>query len=234
MSRPVIGISTAVEQARWGPWDEPAMLLPRTYSDAIARAGGIPVMLSPHALAAGEAERLLGALDALVLAGGADIDPPTYGAEPHPATVRTRPERDRFELELARQGLERDLPLLGICRGMQALNVARGGTLAQHLPDLLDGERHQRLPGEFAHHEVWLEPGSLAARTVGAERVWVRSHHHQGIAELGEGLVASAWSVGDDLVEAIELPGPGFALGVLWHPEEDPADRLIPAFVSRL
>jgi putative glutamine amidotransferase len=231
MPRPVIGIAAAVEQARWGPWDEVALLLPRSYADAVQSAGGMAVILPPDP-AADAGDEFLAGLDALVLAGGSDIDPPTYGAEPHATTVRTRPDRDRFEVRLARAALDRDLPLLAICRGMQVLNVARGGTLVQHLPETLEDERHQRVPGVFSDHEVRLEPGSLAARTAGAERVAVKSHHHQGIASLGEGLAASGWSADDELVEAIELPGSGFVLGVLWHPEEDPEDRLIPAFVD--
>lgn len=221
-----------MEQARWGPWDEIALLLPRSYADAVQRAGGMAVMLPPDPAVGDAPDEVLAALDALVLAGGADVDPPAYGAEPHPTTVRTRPDRDGFELALTRAAIDRAMPVLGICRGMQMLNVARGGTLVQHLPETLGDERHQRVPGVFSDHEVRLEPGSLAARAAGAERVAVKSHHHQGVAKLGQGLVASGWSEDDQLVETIELPGRVFVLGVLWHPEEDPEDRLIPAFVA--
>lgn len=144
----------------------------------------------------------------------------------------TNPARDRFELALARRALARELPLLGICRGMQALNAAAGGTLDQHLPETLDHDDHRPVPGVFGEHEVRLEPGSLAARAAAAERLTVRSHHHQGVAALGEGLLATGWSAADEVVEAIELPAGRFALGVLWHPEEDPEDRVIGAFVS--
>ena len=113
------------------------------------------------------------------------------------------------------------MPVLGVCRGMEILNVALGGTLVQHLPDTVGSNEHRHTPGAFGDHEVRLEPDSLAARAAGAERLAVRSHHHQGVDELGEGLVASGWSVSDDVVEAIELPGHRFALGVLWHPEEE-------------
>jgi putative glutamine amidotransferase len=160
----------------------------------------------------------------LVLAGGSDLDPASYGAERDPRTGHSWPERDRFELALVREALERRLPLLGLCRGMQVLNVARGGTLVQHLPDVLGDDRHLAAPGTWAEHEVRLEPGSLAERAAGAERISVQTHHHQGIAELGEGLVATGWSEPEGVVEAIELPGHEFALGVLWHPEQgDPA-----------
>ncbi|MGH2994014.1 MAG: gamma-glutamyl-gamma-aminobutyrate hydrolase family protein [Solirubrobacterales bacterium] len=221
MARQVIGVCAATEQARWGQWDQPAVLLPRSYADSLHAAGGLMLMLPPHELDPDGPDQILGRIDALVLAGGADVDPGLYGAEPHPATGPTRPERDRFELELARAALERDLPLLGICRGMEVLNVARGGTLLQHLPDELGHDRHRPVPGGFAEHDVRLEPGSLAARAVGAERVTVKAHHHQGVDRLGEGLVATGWSEPDEVVEAIELPDRGFALGVLWHPEEE-------------
>jgi putative glutamine amidotransferase len=120
------------------------------------------------------------------------------------------------------------MPVLGICRGMQLLNVACGGTLDQHLDNT---DRHRHTPGAFGDHEVRLEPGTLAHRAAGAERVPVKSHHHQGIAELGEGLVATGWA-DDDTVEAIELPDRRFALGVLWHPEEDMKSRVIASLVQ--
>jgi putative glutamine amidotransferase len=124
------------------------------------------------------------------------------------------------------------MPVLGICRGMQILNLARGGTLVQHLPDLLGHGNHRHTPGAFSDHEVRLEPGSLAEAAAGAERVTVKSHHHQGVDELGEGLTVTGWSVPDDLVEAIELRDHPFALGVLWHPEEDERSRVVEALVA--
>src|SRR5204863_9050773 len=111
-----------------------------------------------------------------------------YGAEPHPETRGTNPERDRFEIALARAALERDMPVLGICRGMEVLNVACGGTLIQHVDDI---RTHRHTPGEFSDHEVELDPESLAARAAGAERLAVKSHHHQGVDRVGEGLRTS-------------------------------------------
>jgi putative glutamine amidotransferase len=166
-------------------------------------------------------------LDGLILAGGSDIDPASYGAKPHPETRGTRPERDRFELALGTRALERDMPVLGICRGMEMLNVIQGGTLDQHL----GLELHRHTPGAFADHGVRLEPGSLAARVVGEERTEVKSAHHQGLGELGEGVTASGYA-DDGIVEAIELPEKDFAVGVLWHPEEDERSRVIGAFVE--
>jgi putative glutamine amidotransferase len=232
MPRPAIGISTAIEQARWGPWDRVADLLPAPFAAKVRAAGGIPLLLPPPEResedpAVGEAvERI----DALMLAGGADLDPGSYGQSPHPTVGRTWPERDRFELELAREALRRELPMLAVCRGMQALNVALGGTLVQHLPDELGHERHVERQGAFSEHEVRLAPGSLAARAAGAERVRLKSHHHQGVAELGDGLLATGW---DDAgtIEEIELPEREFALGVLWHPEEEDGE---PPVISAL
>jgi len=216
--RPVIGITAALESASWVVWrDAEVNLSQRHYSECVATAGAIPVLLPAEERTAADPSELLDVLDALVLSGGADLDPASYGAEPHPKTIGYKAERDRFELSLCRGALERDLPVLGICRGMQILNVACGGTLVQHLSD---GTQHVETPGTFSTHEVRLEPGSQAARAVGAERWEVRSHHHQAIDRLGEGLVASGWSVPDELVEAIEIPGRSLAVGVLWHPEE--------------
>ena len=172
-------------------------------------------------------------LDGLILAGGADIDPAAYGEQPHAATYGTWPERDEFEVALARRALERDIPLLGICRGMQLMNVARGGTLIQHVPDDVGHEDHRRVAGSFdgADHDVRLADGSLAARAAGEVDHATKSHHHQAIAELGEGLVETGWSTLDELPEAIEDPARRFALGVQWHPEADPGSQLVAALV---
>jgi putative glutamine amidotransferase len=220
-SRRVVGICAAIEPARWGPWDAPATLLSRSYSDGVQAAAAVPMLLPPGPVSEAAPDDVLARLDALILAGGADVDPSAYGAAPHPETTWVRPERDRAELALARRALELGMPVLGICRGMQLLNVARGGTLVQHLPDEVGHRRHQPTPGAFSEHDVRLEPGSLAARVAGAERVTVKSHHHQGVDELGEGVAASGWSEPDGIVEAIELEDGRYALGVLWHPEEN-------------
>jgi putative glutamine amidotransferase len=229
MSRPVIGICAALERARWGAWETLVLLSPRNYSLAVQREGAIALMLSPDDAVADDPEQLLDMLDGLILAGGSDVDPASYGAEPHPETRGTNAERDRFELALARAALERDMPVLGICRGMQMLNVACGGTLVQHIADL---QTHRHTPGEFCDHEVALDPESLAARAAGSERVAVKSHHHQGVDRLGTGLDVTGRNPADDLVEAIEHPDRQFALGVLWHPEEDAQSRIIGALVA--
>jgi putative glutamine amidotransferase len=223
-----------MERARYGVWDTVVHLLPRAYSDAVQRAGGMAILLPPDATAVDEPDAWLDMLDGLVLAGGADIDPSTYGAERHPETGHTNPERDAFEMALAQCAIERDMPLLGICRGMQMLNVARGGTLLQHVPESHGHEEHRRTLGSFegADHLVRLEPGSLAARAAGEEVHRTLSHHHQAVDRVGEGLTVTGHSEIDDLPEAIELDEGRFVLGVQWHPEADDTSRLVAALVE--
>lgn len=169
-------------------------------------------------------------MNAVVLTGGPDIDPMHYGAERDARTRTGAPERDEFELVLARRAIDRGVPLLGICRGMQLLNVALGGTLHQHLPDVVGHGRHQRsshAPGDD-DHAVRLTPGSRAARAAGVTRMgFAESQHHQGVDRVGAGLVASGWAVADGLPVTIELPGAPFVLGVQWHPEVDDGSRLM-------
>jgi len=233
MPRPVIGICSALERARWSFWDQEAFLTPRGYVDSVHRAGGLALLLPIDPSVAEAPDEVLGLLDGLLLAGGADVDPAAYGAEPHAQTTGTTPERDAFEIALTRRALERDVPVLGVCRGMQLLNVAAGGTLYQHLPDALGHEDHRRSPGSFADadHDVRLAPGSLAAAAAGEEVHATKSHHHQGVDVLGEGLRVTGWAALDDLPEAIEAPGRRFVLGVQWHPEADEGSRVIESFV---
>jgi putative glutamine amidotransferase len=227
-----IGICAAVERVRRDPWDEVVTMVQRTYPAAVQRAGALALILPPDDAVVESPDLLLDRVDGLLLAGGADVDPASYGAVPHPETGVVWPERDRFEIALVRRAIERGIPVLGACRGMQILNVALGGTLHQHLPEVIYTDRHRHTPGVFGDHEVRLEPGSLAARAMGSEHSLVKSHHHQGIAELGEGLVATGWSPEDRLIEAVELRGAEYALGVLWHPEEDEASRVIASLVD--
>ncbi len=230
----MIGICTALERASWSVWDQQAALLPLNYIEAVQAAGGLVVMLPPDPRLAAEPQQALELIDGLMLAGGADIDPSSYGQEAHAETTGTVPQRDRFEIALVRGAVERDMPVLGICRGMQLLNVACGGTLLQHVPEHYGHHEHRRVLGSFdgADHDVLLSDGSAAALAAGEVAHATKSHHHQGVERLGEGLVVSGVSTLDQLPEAIELPQRRFALGVQWHPEADPASSVIAAFVA--
>jgi putative glutamine amidotransferase len=230
--RPLIGICTYLDDIRWGVWEDRAAMVPAGYVGAVQRAGGIAVLLPPDETALEDPDPLLDPLDGLILAGGVDVGPANYGADQHPATDPPNELRDAFELALARRALERELPLLGICRGMQVMNVAAGGTLHQHLPDVVGHNGHRVVPGTFADHEVKLADGSLAARAAGEALHATKSHHHQGVDALGEGFAVTGWSAIDELPEAIEDPGRRFALGVQWHPEADETSRLIAALVE--
>ena len=213
--------------------DEPAVLLPLSYSRAIQAAGGMVAILPPDESAAETPDALLDRIDGLILGGGSDVDASSHGSDPHPETVGSNLDRDRFEITLVRRALDRDLPMLGVCRGMQVLNVATGGTLEQHLPDRLGHDSHRPVPGSWAEHEITLQPGSLAARAAGSDHMTVKSHHHQGVGELGKGLAVSGWADDEQTIEAIELPDRTFVLGVLWHPEEDPDDLVIPSLLEK-
>jgi len=235
-ARPNIGVTAATERVSYGLWEEiPAIISPARYVQAVQRAGGRPILLPPDPEDAEDPSGVFDLLDALIITGGAgDLDPALYGEEPHPETGPVQEERDAYELALVRGALVRELPILGICRGMQVLNVAYGGTIEQHLPDALGHEEHRHTPGTFADHVVRLDPGSLAAHAAGAERTPVKSHHHQGIKEVGSGLKVTGWAAEDDAVEALEDPSCPFVLGVLWHPEEDENSQLIKALVSEV
>jgi putative glutamine amidotransferase len=234
VSRPTIGITASLETVTSGPWVELSAVVPIHYCEAVQRAGGRTVLLVPDPADAAEPDEILDLVDGVLITGAAgDVDPSRYGAEPHPETHPVTPLRDEFELALVHAAEARDMPLLGICRGMELLNVAHGGTLEQHLPDVVGHDGHAPRPGEFVRHPLRLEPGSLAARAVGSEHTEVHGFHHQGVREVGKGLRATAWSdLEDGLVEGIERPDRAFALGVLWHPEEDGTSRVIGALVE--
>jgi putative glutamine amidotransferase len=234
--RPNIGITAATEKVSYGVWEEvSAFISPASYVRAIQRAGGRPVLLLPDPEDAKDPNEVLDLIDALILTGGAgDVNPALYGEERHPETGPVQEERDAYELALARAAVERDVPTLGICRGMEVLNVVYGGSIEQHLPDVLGHEEHRHTPGTYADHEVRLEPGSLVAHATGSERSPVKSHHHQGIKEVGDGLEVTGWAAEDEAIEALEDPSHPFVLGVLWHPEEDEKSQLIKALVREV
>ena len=222
-----------MERAQWSVWDMPAALVPMNYIDHVQRAGGIVVLIPPDARLVSGPAAVLERLDGLLLVGGVDVGAGEYGQEPHPLAETPIPLRDAVESALAREAMARGLPMLGICRGIQVINVAAGGTLLQHVPDALGHEWHRRAVGRFEgnEHEVEIAPGSRALDAAGGSPHRVVSHHHQAVGDLGEGLHVTARAVGDDLPEAIEGDGPGWVLGVQWHPEADPDSGVIAALV---
>jgi putative glutamine amidotransferase len=228
--RPRIGLTTGIEEAEWGPWRATAAVLGLVYVRSVEIAGGRPLLLPPTH---DSVEETLDVLDGLVVTGGGDLHPSLYGEEAHPETFPAGLERDRSELALLEGALARDMPVLAVCRGSQALNVARGGDLVQHLPDVVgDGGRHKESPGLFSEHAVTVDARSRLALLLGTDSTSVKSHHHQGIGRLGEGLREVAWAE-DGVVEAIEDPRSRFALGVLWHPEEGEDMRLFHELVQQ-
>lgn len=233
--RPTVGVTAAVEEVSYGPWrDVSAALAPMSYANAVLRAGGRPVLLVPNPEDAEDPSGLLDVLDALIISGGAgDMDPNLYGQKRHPETGAVNPERDAYEISLVKGAAERSLPTLGVCRGMEVINVAYGGSLEQHLPDAVGHEKHRKR-GAFVDHDVRVSEGSLAARASGSGLEAVKSCHHQGVREVGEGLRATGRATMDETVEAIEDPELKFMLGILWHPEEDEKSRLIEALIEEV
>jgi putative glutamine amidotransferase len=228
MGRPIIGITGELEAARWRNWIREAVVSPVSYTRAVERAGGTPIVLPP--VPSSSIPSLIAALDGLLVAGGRDVDPSLYDEAPHDQTDLPDHRRDRFELLMIRAAIDADLPFLAICRGMQVLNVARGGTLIQHLPDRLGNESHRPDPVKPTTHDVQISAGSKLAGLFG-ETALVPSNHHQAINRLGTGLTTVAWTE-DKVIEAVELAGHRFGMGVQWHPEEADDARIFEAFVN--
>ena len=204
----LIGVTTYRQPARWGAWDRDAALTPGAYLDRVVAVGAWPVLLAPlaagsggsggadlQARAAEAAPRILDALDGLVVIGGGDVGADRYGAEDDPRNGGRNDRRDDLELALVEGALERDLPLLAICRGLQVLDVALGGTLVQHVPDLVGSDDHQPGPGRFAPVVVTTEPGTIVHRLLG-ETTEVLCSHHQAIDRLGTSLLVAARILG--------------------------------------
>jgi putative glutamine amidotransferase len=213
---PVIGISCYRETARWGVWNQSADLLHTEYADAVLEAGGAPVLLPPASSRASVATAVVAALDGLVIAGGADVEPSRYGQQPQPHTVLWRPDRDGWEIALLDAAEAIGLPVLGVCRGMQVMAVRAGGSLHQHTPDLVGHENHSPGGPGFGDVEVSATPGSRVAALLG-ERLSVRCHHHQSVDD-HPGFLATAWAA-DETLEAMETTGDRFCVAVQWHPE---------------
>lgn len=229
---PTIGITTYHSKADWRGWSEEGALLPWTYVTAIRGNGGRPVLLPPGGDAT-EADATVAVLDGVVIAGGGDLDPAIYGAAKHPRTEVTAPDRDVWELAVAEAAIRMNVPLLGICRGMQVLNVACGGTLHQHIPDLVGHDAHGGTPDGFGMHKVRITSGRTVSDILpGAEYFEVPTHHHQAVDRVGDGLTAVGWA-DDGIIEAVEAISPHeFIVGVQWHPEQGVDFRLFSALVA--
>ena len=231
---PLIGVSTYVVDARWGPWERRSALVAEAYFELVAAAGGRPLLLPPLSAAPGGpgagASEVTAVLDGLVLIGGGDVDPLSYGEERDPEADGVDANRDASERALLRAALESDMPVLAICRGCQLLNVELGGTLHQHLPAVVGHTDHRQASATFGDVQVETDPGSLAAQVFG-DRPTVPCSHHQAIRHLGRGLVVTA-RTHDGVVEAVELPSARFVLGVQWHPEEAADQRPFDALVA--
>ena len=245
---PVIGIATYDDEASWRNWTARAALLPYSYVDAVRNSGGRPVLLPPGGTRE-EAGEAVAEVDGLIVAGGPDVDPSRYGAARHPLAQPPVPVRDAWDLAVTSSALRLGVPLLAICRGMQVLNICRGGTLHQHLPDLVGHTRHFGPNNGFGSHMVRVSPDSMLARILTAEEDdgfldvpedtyhHVPTRHHQAVDLLGDGLQAVAWEQ-DGMIEAVEA-GPsaldrfsGFVLGLQWHPEQGDDLRVFGARVT--
>ncbi|MBI3216557.1 MAG: gamma-glutamyl-gamma-aminobutyrate hydrolase family protein [Mycobacterium sp.] len=232
-ARPVLGLTTYLQQAQTGVWDVQASFLPAIYLEGVTTAGGIATLLPPQPVDDGIVERVLDGLDGLVITGGRDVDPAAYGHVKHRRTDEPARDRDAWEFALLRGALARRLPVLGICRGAQVLNVALGGTLHQHLPDVIGHSGHQAGNAVFSTTSISTVPGTRVAALIG-EGTDAQCYHHQAIAELGRGLIVSARDT-DGVIEAVETESAttGFVVAVQWHPEERLDDlRLFAGVVS--
>ncbi len=230
-SPPIIGLTTYLQQAQTGIWDVRASFLPEVYFDSVTRSGGIAVLLPPQPASDAVIARVLDGIDGLIVTGGRDVDPSRYGQEPHPTTDAPSLERDAWEDALLRGAIERELPFLGICRGAQVLNVALGGTLIQHLPEVVGSTRYQLGGGNFNDVPVEVEAGSELSELVGGEVVG-KMYHHQSIDRVADGLSVSARSA-DGVIEAVELDSVPFGIAVQWHPEQSQDDlRLFEGLVD--
>lgn len=223
---PLIGVTTYLEQAQTGVWDVRAAFLPDAYVQSVTAAGGIAVLLPPQPVSDAVVDRVLDSIDGLVLSGGADVDPALYGQQPHEKTSPPRADRDAWEQALIRRAVERRIPFLGICRGAQLLNVALGGTLHQHLPDVVGSEKYQPGPAQFGAVDIFVSRNSRLAGVLGraAMNLNVQCYHHQALDTVADGLTVTSLSE-DGVIQAVEMADLPFGIAVQWHPEQDAVDR---------
>ena len=230
--KPVIGLTSYRQRGQTGVWDTEMAMLPAFYLEGVTRAGGLAVILPPQQVDSEEARNLLAGLDGLIITGGRDVEAARYGHESHEKAEKPDLLRDLLEDELISAAIQMKLPFLGICRGAQMLNVNRGGTLIQHLPDVVGDNRYLQGEGNFAHMQMSVREGSLLSSIVGEQVDNAALYHHQAIDEPGEGLQVVAYSP-DGIVQAVEVEDHPFGLAVQWHPEQTLDDlRLFEALVA--
>lgn len=230
--KPVIGLTSYRQRGQTGVWDTEMAMLPAFYLEGVTRAGGIAVILPPQQVNSEDARNLLAGLDGLVITGGRDVEAARYGHESHEKAEKPDRLRDLLEDELITAAIQMKLPFLGICRGAQMLNVNRGGTLIQHLPDVVGDNRYLQGGGNFTHMQMSVREGSLLSSIVGEQVDNAALYHHQAIDEPGEGLQVVAHSP-DGIVQAVEVEGHPFGLAVQWHPEQTLEDlRLFEALIA--
>jgi putative glutamine amidotransferase len=235
MHPPLIGLTT---YRTTNAANHPILALGENYVQAIAQAGGLPVLI-PLGLLEEQLDGLLAQLDGILFSGGGDVDPEIYGMDSAPQVNGVDPDRDRVEIRLVKNASSKGLPFLGICRGLQVINVALGGTLYTHIadqhPQALKHDYYPDWPRDYLPHTVRVAPESRLAAILGVANPGVNSLHHQGIRALAPGLQPTAWA-SDGLIEAFELPAHPFGLAVQWHPEwltaQTPMQALFRAFVE--
>ncbi|MDO8306749.1 MAG: gamma-glutamyl-gamma-aminobutyrate hydrolase family protein [Actinomycetota bacterium] len=211
--RPLIAMTCHFAEASWGGWTADAVITHAWYAHAVRQAGGRVVFVPPDP----DGDDIADRVDAVVITGGADLDPAHYGEDPHPAVSTPDPERDVAEFALLRHAWGLDMPVLGVCRGLQVMAVGLGGSLVQHLPEATELVHVERV-GYFVHHRATIHGESLAARVLGSGTITVNSSHHQAIADPGP-LVVTGYAE-DGTIEVCEDPTRTFCLGVQWHPEQ--------------
>jgi len=239
--RPLIGQTVWVaphDDERTYPTPYTFEFLHRAYATMIREAGGVPILL-PNPSEPEEIERLIAPLDGLLLTGGEDVEPHHFGENVQTETLELAPDRDIFELLAVREADKRGLPIFAICRGIQTLNVAYRGTLWQDLLEQREKPTDNHSRGSLFYrrfHDVTIGKNTRLHGIIGAEQITVSTAHHQAIKDVGENLIVTSRSVGDDVIEAVEVPGDRFVLGVQWHPEVTPDDeytrKLADAFVQ--
>lgn len=237
MSVPLVGVTAATALDSRG-FERASLNL--SYLRAVEAAGAVPLVLTPG-MGREQLEAALGRCSGLVLTGGGDVTPERYGQARHESVIGVSEARDELEFAALEAAERAGLPVLAICRGMQVLNVALGGSLVQDIPSMVEGALAHSVqePRQGPAHGVEIDAGSRLAGIVGGTRVEANSRHHQAIDRLGERLLVTARAA-DGIIEAVEVPGSRFVVGVQWHPEDmaghpgigASADRLFAAFVD--